>query len=264
MIFCRFLDNDKGLVLLSSLAMLLFLLCLAVLFVYAAGFSQDEEVANYITENRVLQYKRGLMGRFADYEGKPGGRDNNYAVGGFFDDLGEGHYMGWHSSGLFANAQGGQFLVGLPRWNKNEWWGGECKGNVSWNFNDRPVTCDCFVKRVAGHDVVQPLKAHDAFSGWRGPYLVIPPGEGQDTVDYYGVKIPCFYTGWKSKILVQTGYPCYNRMTVSFPTGWGKKRPVRVHKGLPRYTQLRCLWFGNQPGLLFYRKDYQLAFRTAL
>ncbi len=202
--------NDQGFVLLSALTMVLFVLSLAVLFAYAAVSDQDEEAANFITEKRVLQYKRGLMGRFADYEGKPGGRDNNYAVGGFFDDVGSGQVCAWNLVDL-TEQQTGYLLVGPPKAVYDDY--GECRGGISWNYNDRPVTCDCFRGRT--------LKAHDAFSGWRGPYLAIPPGEGGDTVSYCGIEFPCFYTGWKSMIQI-TGFACMNMTTIFASNRWGK------------------------------------------
>ena len=203
-------DNNGGFVLLSALAMVLFLLSLAVLFTNAAVFEQGKEEANFITEKRVLQYKRGLMGRFADYEGKPGGRDNNYAVGGHFDDVGSGQDCYWHSLADKALSQAGYLLVGI----RSEFGTMNCGGDISWNFNDRQVTCDCF----SGHT----LKEHDAFSGWRGPYLVIPPGEGGPFTSWAGAEFPCFHTGWKSKIQISS-FGCMNEVKMHAANGWGKE-----------------------------------------
>ena len=205
-------DNDRGFVLLSALTMVLFMLSLAVLFAYAAVFYQNEEAANCITEKRVLQYKRALMGRFADYEGKPGGKDNNYAVGGYFDDVGSGHDCPWHSLGGLSATQTGYLLAGPSKsWGS---WGPYCRGDISWNYNDRQVTCDCF----SGHT----LKEHDAFSGWRGPYIVIPPGEGRPFISYEGIEFPCFCTGWKSMIQINS-FGCMNECKIHAGNQWAKE-----------------------------------------
>ena len=207
-------DNDRGFVLLSALTMVLFMLSLAVLFAYAAGFNQNEEAANYVTEKRVLQYKRGLMGRLADYEGKPGGRGNNYAVGGYFDDVGSGQDCPWASLGSESFMQTGYLLAGPPIEEKTAFSDMGCRGDISWNYNDLPVDCDCFY----GHT----LKPHDAFSGWRGPYIVIPPGEGRPSISYKGAEFPCFCTGWKSLIQINS-FGCMNECKIHAGNQWAKE-----------------------------------------
>ena len=219
--------NNQGFVLLSALTMVLFVLSLAVLFIYAAGSHQDDETKNYISQKRLLQFERGWKGRFADYEGKPGGRDNNYAVGGFFDDMGQGcgSYCGWHPKMDLSYALTASLLVGAPRRNPNAWYMPECKGDVNWNYYDRPVTSDCFPGTV--------LKPHDAFAGWRGPYLVMPPGESRDMIPYdkikdyfggdnryFGAEVPFFYSGWGSPFDLHAPWPCFPNLIIRFYTGW--------------------------------------------
>ena len=152
------LKNDSGLIILAVLLMLITLMGIILTCAFPLAKEADDEVRRKITIQRIKEIKRAFFGRIAEKEGGENINAFNSACGGFFSDF------GMPSDGIPGPADPfgtGNFMDVLLR--GKEVTDPEGIGWEKWHY-----------------DVDKKF-----WAGYRGPYLVPPPGE-DDFVDGWG------------------------------------------------------------------------------
>ena len=152
------IKNDRGLILLAALLMLVTLIGITLICSFPLAKEADDEIRYKITLQRIKEIKRAFFGRIAEKEGGEDINAFNTSCGGFFSDF------GMPSDGIKGHPDpfgAGNFINVLIK--KKEVTDPEGLGWEKWHYD--------------------PDKKF--WAGYRGPYLVPPPGE-DDFVDGWG------------------------------------------------------------------------------